>query len=112
VKVGDNKEQLRIDIEHFYREQDVFIKRFQKFDLEYKSQRTQLDSLKKHVLNIQKEISSHEGIQNIIRESIIVSDVYHMCPTCSQNVSDDLLLTEGVTIEKLTVDQNLAYLKG
>jgi hypothetical protein len=112
ARVGDNKATLRLRIEDLYKMQNIFLQRFQRFDLEFNSEKIQLDDLRKHLLTIEREISSHQGIKNIFDHALIKSDVYHTCPTCKQDVSDDLLLTEGITIEKLSVEENLAYLQG
>ncbi|GIQ57640.1 hypothetical protein Flavo103_07760 [Flavobacterium collinsii] len=111
-KVGENKDFIRQKLEKLYEEQSSFMVQFEEFDLQLNLQKNQLENISKHYQNITKELSSQKGIQNIIEESILVSDVYDKCPTCTQTVSDDLLLAEGITIEKLSLSQNIAYLSG
>lgn len=111
-KVGENKDFIRDQLEKLYEDQSSFMIKFEEFDLQLRLQKNQLENISKHYQNISKELSSQKGIQNIIEESILISDVYDKCPTCTQTVSDDLLLAEGITIEKLSLTQNIAYLTG
>lgn len=111
-KVGENKNFVRARLEQLYVEQVSFMKRFEEFDLNLSLQKNQRDNILKHFSNISKELSAQKGIQNVIEESLLIKDVYDKCPTCRQTVSDDLLLQEGVTIEKLSLSQNITYLTG
>ncbi|MBB2144633.1 hypothetical protein GM921_04000 [Pedobacter sp. LMG 31464] len=111
-KVGDNKDYIRTRLETLYKDQSLFMKRFEEFDLALSLQKSQHDTIQKHLSNINKELASQKGIQNVIDESLLITDVYDKCPTCKQTVSDDLLLEEGVTIEKLSLTQNITYLTG
>jgi hypothetical protein len=112
LKVGENKNFIRIKLEELYKEQSSFMTKFEDFDLNLSLQKTQYDNIQKHLININRELSSQKGIQNVINESLLITDVYDKCPTCKQTVSDDLLSQEGVTIEKLSLEQNIAYLTG
>lgn len=111
-KVGENKTFVRARLEQLYTVQINFMKRFEEFDLSLSLQKNQHDHISKHLGNISKELSSQKGIQNVIEESLLITDVYDKCPTCKQTVSDDLLLQEGVTIEKLSLTENITYLAG
>lgn len=111
-KVGDNKDFIRTKLENLYKQQSAFMLKFEDFDLSLSLQKKQYENIQKHLTNINRELSSQKGIQNVIDESLLITDVYDKCPTCKQTVSDDLLSQEGVTIEKLSLEQNIAYLTG
>ncbi|UZJ63724.1 hypothetical protein OKW96_14930 [Sphingobacterium sp. KU25419] len=112
LKVEQNKEHIRAQLEELYKKQSDFSIQYNEFTETLNIQRTQYNILKEHLQSVSRELSSQKGIQNIIDEAIVVEDVYNKCPTCRQSVSDDLMAQEGVTIEKLTLNENIAYLTG
>jgi hypothetical protein len=111
-RVGENKEVVRIKLEELYSNQNVFMKKLESFDLNFNLQKQQEQTLEKQYQNIIKELSSLKGVKNIIDEVLNKNNVYDKCPTCTQSVSTDLMESEGVTIEKLTLDENITYLDG
>lgn len=111
-KVGENKIHIRARLEELYVKQQDFMKKYEQFDIDLALQKGQHENISKHLLVINRELSAHKGIKNVIDESLLAADVYDKCPTCNQHVSDDLMREEGVTIEKYTLEQNISYLKG
>jgi len=111
-KVGENKEHIRVRLEELYGIQIDFMKKYEEFDINLNLQKSQYNNISKHLANISKELVAQKGIKNVIEESILITDVYDKCPTCHQTVSDDLMKSEGVNIEKYTLDQNISYLAG
>jgi hypothetical protein len=111
-KVGDNKDFIRIKLEKLYTEQNEFILKLDNFDLDFNLQKQQEETLKKQLQNIKKELSSLKGIKNVFEDVLIKENIYKKCPTCTQIVSTDLMASEGISIEKLTLDENISYIDG
>jgi len=82
------------------------------FDLDFNLQKQQEQTLEKQLQSIIKELSSLKGIKNVFDDVLIKENIYRTCPTCTQKVSIDLMASEGVSIEKLTLDENITYLDG
>ncbi|MDO6388686.1 hypothetical protein Q4E40_01020 [Pontibacter sp. BT731] len=112
VRVGDNKEEARISFENTNKEYDSFLKKFKSFDQNFGIQKEQLVALQKHQKDVVKELSSQKGIQKVFDQAIIKEDVYSKCPTCTQHISVDLMSSENIKIEKLSLQENIAYLDG
>jgi len=111
-RVGENKINIRQKLEELYSEQVSFSQKIDDFNLSLNIQIRQETTLSKQLGNVLKELSDLKGIKNIFDEALVKKDVYRKCPTCTQTVSDDLMGSEGVVIEKLSVDENIKYLDG
>ncbi|PKO97404.1 MAG: hypothetical protein CVU12_00005, partial [Bacteroidetes bacterium HGW-Bacteroidetes-7] len=111
-KVGDNKEFIRIKLEKLQSDQNQFMLKLDNFDLNFNLQKQQEQTLEKQLKSIIKELSSLKGIKNVFDDVLIKENIYRTCPTCTQKVSTDLMASEGVSIEKLTLDENISYLDG
>lgn len=111
-RVGDNKDSIRIKLEQLYSDQKEFMFKLENFDLNFSLQKQQEQTLEKQLQSIIKELSNLKGIKNIFDDVLIKENIYRTCPTCTQKVSTDLMASEGVSIEKLTLDENISYLDG
>lgn len=111
-KVGDNKDFIRIKLEKLNEDQNEFMLKLDNFDLDFNLQKQQEQTLEKQLQSIIKELSGLKGIRNVFDDVLIKESIYRTCPTCTQKVSTDLMASEGVSIEKLTLDENITYLDG
>jgi hypothetical protein len=111
-RVGDNKDSIRIKLEQNYSDQNEFMLKLEKFDLDFNLQKQQEQTLEKQLQSIIKELSNLKGIKNIFDDVLIKENIYRICPTCTQKVTTDLMASEGVSIEKLTLEENISYLDG
>ncbi|WP_276497099.1 hypothetical protein [Pontibacter litorisediminis] len=112
LKVGDNKMHLKEKIEEKKKEYKALLNKLREFDIKFDLQKNQLQTLERHEKDILKELSKHKGIQKIFNQSLVKEEVYNRCPTCTQDVSVDLMSTNNIHIEKLSLDENVAYLEG
>ncbi|MGX9986922.1 hypothetical protein [Soonwooa purpurea] len=80
------------------------------FESRLSLEKTQLQNLLKQGNSVDNEIKEHINIKKVFDENIINKGDNH-CPTCSQEVSTDLLSTKGFKIPILSVEQNIAFLK-
>lgn len=112
LKVGDNKMKLREEIEEKKKEYHSLLIKLKDFDIRFDLQKDQVRTLETHETDILKELLKQKGIQKIFNQSLVKEDVYNRCPTCTQDVSVDLMSTNNIQIEKLSLDENIAYLEG
>ncbi len=73
-------------------------------------EKIQLGSLKKQQEKVEKEIIDQRNLNKIFSENIINKEGNH-CPTCTQEVSVDLISSNNIEIPKLSIDETISFLK-
>ena len=91
-------------------EYDKLRSNVREFEKRLSLEKLQLDNLKKQEYSVENEIKEHLNLKKVFDENIINNGENH-CPTCSQEVSTDLLSTKDFKIPILSVEQNIAFLK-
>lgn len=109
-KVGDKKAEVRIRLENKQKEHNEFHEQFSEFETKFNIQKRQIRTLKSRQKQILKELEDQQGIKRIFDEALMPEEIYSTCPTCSQEVSTDLISQNNVTISKLTIEENVSYL--
>ncbi len=100
-------------IEEYNKNKEEYLQLLQnvrEFENRLNLEKTQLKNLLKQEISVDNEIKEHINIKKVFDENIINKGDNH-CPTCSQEVSADLLSTKDFKIPILSVEQNIAFLK-
>ncbi|WP_047432764.1 hypothetical protein [Chryseobacterium indologenes] len=100
-------------IEEYNKNKDEYDKlrsNVREFEKRLGLEKLQLENLKKQEYSVENEIKEHLNLKKVFDENIINKGENH-CPTCSQEVSSDLLSTKDFKIPILSVEQNIAFLR-
>jgi len=82
-----------------------------KFENRLNIEKQQSFSLNKQIGVVESEIKDHINLQKVFTENIINERGANHCPTCSQEVTTDLISTKNIKIPQLTLEENTNFLK-
>lgn len=112
VKVGENKEEfikLYREEKENYNTLKIHIDNFKdKLNIEVE----QKNNLHKYLSQIDKEIKDSLNLIKVFDENIINKKNFKSCPTCTQEISTDLISSRHLNIPQLTIEENTNFLKG
>jgi len=94
--------------EDYYKLQE-YIERFEN-KLRVDSQQSVI--LISQLKTVESEIKDHNNLKKVFNENIISERGANQCPTCSQEVTVDLISTKNIKIPQLTLEENTNFLKG
>lgn len=75
-----------------------------------KIEKIQLNDLESQRIKLEKEIANHNALLKVFRENVINTRGGNYCPTCTQVVNLDLISSANITIPKLSLEENIAFL--
>lgn len=75
-----------------------------------KIEKIQLNDLESQRVRLEKEVANHNALLKVFRENVINSKGGNYCPTCTQVVDLDLISSANITIPKLSLEENIAFL--
>ncbi|MDV3662674.1 hypothetical protein CMU51_01200 [Elizabethkingia anophelis] len=82
-----------------------------KFENKLRMEKSQFSSLGNQLKTIETEIKEHINLQKVFNENIINRQGANQCPTCSQEVTTDLISTKNLKIPQLTLEENTNFLR-
>ena len=91
-----------------YASLNEYIERFRE---KFETEKLQYEHLKKQLIFVEKEIKENLNLQKVFKENIINEKGGNHCPTCSQEVSIDLLRSKEIQIPQLSLEENTGFLK-
>ncbi|SNR15797.1 AAA family ATPase [Tenacibaculum jejuense] len=86
-----------------------FVDYYNKFNLKYQSQKSQLLSYQNHIEELKAEIEVNKDIKYLTEKDPTVNEL-DSCPTCSQKITPEIIKTD-LSIEFKTIKGNLNYLQ-
>ncbi|WP_316753901.1 AAA family ATPase [Pedobacter gandavensis] len=109
--IKENREEAILEYntqKNKYSELKNYVDKFEnKLNIEFK----QLDNLNTQLNIINSEIKDHLNLKKVFSENIINERGANHCPTCSQEVSTNLISTKNIRIPQLTLDENTNFLR-
>lgn len=111
TKIKDNREKTLADYEENktkYLEQKKYL---DDFETKLSIDRQQLLDLKKQFNSVNQEIVEHTNLLKVFDENLINERGGNLCPTCTQEVSANLISTNKIKIPQLTLEENKGFLK-
>jgi DNA repair exonuclease SbcCD ATPase subunit len=86
-----------------------FVDYYNKFNLKYQSQKSQLLSYQNHIEELKAEIEVNKDIKYLTEKDPSVNEL-DSCPTCSQKITPEIIKTD-LSIEFKTIKGNLNFLQ-
>lgn len=109
--VKENREQLVLDFNNHKQEYFELKQYIEKFESKLNVEKRQLINLNNQLNNVESEIKDHINLQKVFSENIINLQVANQCPTCSQEVTTDLISINNIRIPQLTLEENTSFLR-
>lgn len=111
-KIQDNKNELLQKFEYEKVEYKLLRKKTDDFSNNLSLQKLQLENLSQQKEKISKEIKDHTSLIKVFDENFLNRNDGNICPTCSQEVSYDLISSKEISIPKLSLEENKTFLIG
>jgi len=109
--VRENREEA---LTEFNDQKDEYFKLkdyVESFENKLRIEKQQLSSLGNQLTTVEAEIRDHINLQKVFNENIINARGTNQCPTCSQEVSVDLISSKNIKIPQLTLEENTNFLR-
>ncbi|MYY43999.1 ligand-binding sensor domain-containing protein [Elizabethkingia anophelis] len=82
-----------------------------RFESKLRIEKQQFSSLNDQLSIVESEIKDHINLQKVFSENIINEHGTNQCPTCSQEVTINLISTRNIQIPQLTLEENTNFLR-
>lgn len=109
--IKENREEAIIGFnnqkEEYYKLKDYI----ERFENKLRVEKQQFSSLNGQVGIIESEIKDHINLQKVFSENIINERGANHCPTCTQEVTTNLISTKKIKIPQLTLEENTNFLR-
>lgn len=109
--IKENREEAVLE---FNKQKDEYFKLkdyIERFENKLRIEKQQFASINKQLSIVESEIKDHINLQKVFSENIINERGANHCPTCSQEVTTDLISTNNIKIPQLTLEENTNFLK-
>lgn len=109
--IRENREETVLE---FNKQKDEYFKLkdyIERFENKLRIEKQQFTSINKQLSIVESEIKDHINLQKVFSENIINERGANHCPTCSQEVTTDLISTNNIKIPQLTLEENTNFLK-
>jgi len=111
-KIQDNKIEVLQKFEQEKAEYKLLRSKTDEFSNNLSFQKLQFENLTQQKEKISKEIKDHTSLIKVFDENFLNRNDGNVCPTCSQEVSYDLISSKEIHIPKLSLEENKAFLVG
>lgn len=108
--IGNNREDVLIKYQKQNQEYSKLKDYIKDFEVKFSIEQVQLENLKKQLDRIIQEIKDQDSLKKVFSQNIVNKDGNH-CPTCSQYISTDLISSQNIEIPKLSLEENISFLK-
>lgn len=108
--IGNNREDVLIKYQKQNQEYSKLKDYIKDFEVKFSIEQVQLGNLKKQLDRIIQEIKDQDSLKKVFSQNIVNKDGNH-CPTCSQYISTDLISSQNIEIPKLSLEENISFLK-
>lgn len=109
--IKENREEAIIEFnkqkEEYYKLKDYI----ERFENKLRLEKQQFSSLNSQIIIIESEIKDHINLQKVFSENIINERGTNQCPTCTQEVTTNLISTKNIKIPQLTLEENTNFLR-
>lgn len=109
--IKENREETIIEFnkqkEEYYKLKDYI----ERFENKLRVEKQQFSSLNSQISIIESEIKDHINLQKVFSENIINERGANQCPTCTQEVTTNLISTKNIKIPQLTLAENTNFLR-
>ncbi len=109
--IKENREEAIIEFnkqkEEYYKLKDYI----ERFENKLRVEKQQFSSLNSQISIIESEIKDHINLQKVFSENIINERGANQCPTCTQEVTTNLISTKNIKIPQLTLEENTNFLR-
>ncbi|MBS0027207.1 AAA family ATPase [Chitinophaga sp. 22321] len=109
--IRENRESAILEFneqkEEYFRLKDYI----ERFENKLRIEKQQFASLSSQLNVVESEIKDHINLQKVFSENIINERGANYCPTCSQEVTTNLISTQNITIPQLTLEENTSFLR-
>lgn len=109
--IGNNREDVILQYQKQNQEYSELQEYIKDFEDKLSIEKIQLSNLKNQLNRISQEIKDQDSLKKVFSENIVNKEGNH-CPTCSQYVTTDLISSNNINIPKLSIEENIAFLKG
>lgn len=82
-----------------------------RFESKLRIEKQQIESLRRQLRIVQSEIKDHINLQKVFDTNIINERGTNRCPTCSQEVTTNLISSKNIQIPQLTLEENTNFLR-
>lgn len=111
-KIQDNKLEVLKNFEYEKVEYKLLRQKIDEFSNNLSLQKLQFENLNNQKEKISKEIKNHNSLIKVFDENFLNRNNGNICPTCTQEVSYDLISSEEIDIPKLSLEENKVFLLG
>jgi hypothetical protein len=111
-KIQDNKLEVLKKFEREKTEYKLLRQKIDDFSNNLSLQKLQFENLNNQKEKISKEIKNHNSLIKVFDENFLNRNDGNICPTCTQEVSYDLISSEEIDIPKLSLEENKVFLVG
>jgi len=111
-KIQNNKIEVLKKFETEKEEYELLKRKIDDFSNSLIFQKLQSENLNKQKEKIAKEIKDHNSLIKVFDEKFINRNDGNICPTCTQEVSYDLISSNEIHIPKLSLEENKMFLVG
>ena len=109
--IKENREQAVLEFnkqkEEYFKLKDYI----ERFENKLRIEKQQFSSLNNQFNIIESEIKDHINLQKVFSEKIINERGANQCPTCTQEVTTNLISTKNINIPQLTLEENTNFLR-
>ncbi|WP_410220733.1 AAA family ATPase [Pedobacter sp.] len=109
--IKENREQAILEFnkqkEEYFKLKDYI----ERFENKLRIEKQQFSSLNSQIMVVESEIKDHINLQKVFSENIINENGANQCPTCSQQVTINLISTKNIRIPQLTLEENTNFLR-
>ncbi|AWL09498.1 hypothetical protein HME7025_01645 [Aquirufa nivalisilvae] len=109
--IKENREEAILEFnnqkEEYYKLKDYI----ERFENKLRVEKQQFSSLNSQIIIIESEIKDHINLQKVFSENIINESGANQCPTCTQEVTTNLISTKNIKIPQLTLEENTNFLR-
>lgn len=109
--IRENREQTILEYntqKEKYEESKAYANRFEH---KLRTEQNQITILESQLKTISLEIKDHLNLKKVFSENIINERGTNQCPTCTQDVTIDLISSKNIKIPQLTLEENTNFLK-
>lgn len=109
--IKENRESAILEFNKQKDEYQTLKDYIEKFENKLRIEKQQFFSLNNQIAVIESEIKDHINLQKVFNENIINERGANQCPTCSQEVTTNLISTKNIKIPQLTLEENTNFLR-
>lgn len=109
--IKENREQAVLEFNKQKEEYSKLKDYIERFENKLRIEKQQFSSLNSQITVIESEIKDHINLQKVFSENIINERGANQCPTCSQEVTTNLISTKNIRIPQLSLEENTNFLR-